>query len=275
MRVSTVDRSVDVGCPVHRMEPRQFRKRAHSGDAISDAIGVVVLDGSDGCGLRIACCSRCIGQRPARCAKSAHGLALALGCALVADSFRPVLTLTPVRTAFEHRQGCSKQTALQESARGNTIPRMNAPTPEEFTRRRLRRLFEPGWEVAELVDFHTRHKLELFSHDLTGYRDLGRLVGSAGSIDRHELERRYRQLFIATIAVEPTRARHVDTMTHAVGHLRGRVECPVRQQVRDMIEAYRQQAVDLEQVRSTLYRCAREHAVSYLVIQTYLSPETR
>ena len=36
----------------------------------------------------------------------------------------------------------------------------------------------PG--AGELVDFHTRHKLIVLSHDETAYRELGRLVAEAG-----------------------------------------------------------------------------------------------
>ncbi len=143
--------------------------------------------------------------------------------------------------------------------------------PSDLAVRRLDEFLARSWTPAQLVAFHTQHKLELFSHHVQNYRALGRLVASSGSENRDELESRYRALFLQTLEVPQTRERHVDTMSHALGHFRGRTDSATRRALRELIEQYRSGAAELDRVRCELHSSAQEHEISYLLHQTYFS----
>lgn len=151
------------------------------------------------------------------------------------------------------------------------MDRSASTPPSGAAARRLHDFLAGPWDTAHLVDFHTRHKLELFSHHVQNYRSLGRLVASAGSAGRTELESRYRALFLQTLAVPQTRRRHVDTMSHALGHLRGRADDATRRELKELIEQYSTGTVELDDVRAELCNNALTHNVQYLADQSYFA----
>jgi uncharacterized protein YbbK (DUF523 family) len=65
-----------------------------------------------------------------------------------------------------------------------------------FTFRRWRNLLADGRTPARLVEFHSRHKLLLLSHSTENYRELGRLVASAGREPTEPLFIRYQELLM-------------------------------------------------------------------------------
>src|SRR5689334_19993830 len=76
----------------------------------------------------------------------------------------------------------------------------------------LRRLFDDGWTVGDLVRFHSAHKLLVMAHSPAAYRALGSLVGSAASMARGDVERRYTEQFLAALASAPTRGTHANVL---------------------------------------------------------------
>ena len=69
-----------------------------------------------------------------------------------------------------------------------------------FAYRRLKDLFEARWSAGRLVSFHAAHKMTLLAHSTTMYRELGRLVASAGTMSKPELRRSYETLFMSTMS---------------------------------------------------------------------------
>jgi len=70
-----------------------------------------------------------------------------------------------------------------------------------FAARRLKDFFAGRWSTSGLVAFHTAHKFQLRAHSLAGYQRLGRLVASAGSLERAALRAEYERQFMDTLAV--------------------------------------------------------------------------
>jgi len=144
-----------------------------------------------------------------------------------------------------------------------------------FMYRRLRALFCGRWTVGHLVSFHTAYKLVLMAHSPQAYRELGRLVAEAKGLSRAELARRYEEELMAAMAKPATRARHTNTLQHAVGHFRQTLDRMSRRELASIIEDYRQGLIPLIVPLTLISHHARRLDVSYLLGQRYLDPELK
>jgi uncharacterized protein YbgA (DUF1722 family)/uncharacterized protein YbbK (DUF523 family) len=159
--------------------------------------------------------------------------------------------------------------------------RLTDPTLREnfiervFAYRRLVALFEPRWRPGALVRFHTAHKMSLLSHSTTAYSELGRLVAGAGSRPRAALRTEYAALFMKTLAIPATRARHTNVLHHMAGHLKKLVDEDSRAELAACIEEYRLGLVPLIVPLTLIRHYVRRHRVAYLDGQIYLEPHPR
>ena len=144
-----------------------------------------------------------------------------------------------------------------------------------FAYARLRALFERRWTVGSLVEFHTAHKLTLLSHSPEIYYGMGRLVAGAKSMGRADLEAQYRERFMEALARLATTRKHVNVLTHMLGHFKQRLDADDRAELLASIEDYRLGLVPLV-VPVTLFKHhVRRHEVEYLAGQVYLDPHPR
>ena len=144
-----------------------------------------------------------------------------------------------------------------------------------FAYARLRAFFERRWTVGGLIEFHTAHKLTLLSHSPELYYGMGRLVAGAASMGRAELETQYRSRFMEALARMATTRKHVNVLTHMLGHFKQRLDADDRAELLAGIEDYRLGLVPLV-VPITLFRHhVRRHKVEYLAGQVYLDPHPR
>jgi uncharacterized protein YbgA (DUF1722 family)/uncharacterized protein YbbK (DUF523 family) len=144
-----------------------------------------------------------------------------------------------------------------------------------FAHARLRELFHGRWTQGDLVRFHTIHKLTLLAHRPTAYTVLGRLVAGGKARGRTELRAEYTATFMDALRAMATPTRHVNVMHHMMGHFRGLLEAPAREDLLRLIDDYRAGVVPLVVPLSLLHHYAKLHAVRYLLGQTYLEPHPR
>ena len=144
-----------------------------------------------------------------------------------------------------------------------------------FAHARLRVLFDRRWTLGDLVQFHTVHKLALLAHRPSAYKALGVLVATAKSRDRAALGQEYTATFMDALRAIATPTRHVNVMHHMLGHLRGRLESPARDDMLRLIDEYRAGVVPLVVPLTLIHHYAKLHQVEYLLGQTYLEPHPR
>lgn len=144
-----------------------------------------------------------------------------------------------------------------------------------FAYRRLCDLFVPRWTPGALVAFHTAHKMSLLAHSTTAYNELGRLVARAGDLDRQDLRTRYSSLFMRTLAIPATRARHTNVLQHMAGHLKKLLDDGSRAELAASIDDYRRGLVPLVVPLTLIRHHVRVHHVKYLEGQIYLEPHPR
>ena len=144
-----------------------------------------------------------------------------------------------------------------------------------FAYHRLRTLFRGRWTLASLVRFHTAHKLILMSHAPEGYRRLGRLVAGARAIPRAQLNQRYGEEFMRTMAVIATRRRQTNVLQHMAGYFKDRLDPESKVELQSTIEDYRRGFIPLVVPITLLQHHVRVHDVEYLAGQLYLQPHPK
>ncbi|WP_315987423.1 DUF523 and DUF1722 domain-containing protein [Actinomadura sp. HBU206391] len=156
--------------------------------------------------------------------------------------------------------------------------RLNDPVLRErfveriFAHARLRELFAGGWHARELVDFHTRHKLQILAHDPARYRTAGRIVASAGARPPAETEAEYRQVFAAALATKATLGRNANALQHAFSQISEFLDDTRRHDIVARIEAYRRGLVPLCVPVALLAHHADGEGLSWVSQQSYLAP---
>ncbi|MBR8741853.1 DUF523 and DUF1722 domain-containing protein [Nocardiopsis sp. MG754419] len=141
-----------------------------------------------------------------------------------------------------------------------------------FAHARLRGLWESDWAARDLVEFHTRHKLQLMAHSPEGYRETGRIVARVGSAEREETVSAYTEAFHRALAVRSSRGKHANALQHVFGMISTLLDDSRRHDLLAGIEDYRRGDAPLSLPVALLrHHCAAED-VTWASEQTYLRP---
>ncbi len=128
---------------------------------------------------------------------------------------------------------------------------------------------------ADLVEFHTAHKLLVRAHNEAAYLRLGQLTSTAGSRPSEELLDAYQEQLFAAMATRATRKRHTNVLQHAMGYLKTFLDAGEKRELLSAIEDYRTGLLPLI-VPVTLVRFqVRAHDVEYLLGQLYFDPHPK
>jgi len=141
-----------------------------------------------------------------------------------------------------------------------------------FAYRRLSTLFRGRWSTGDLVRFHTAHKLTLMAHQPVAYSTLGRLVATAASLDRLDLQRRYTSQFMTALTALATTPRHANVLHHMLGYFKRLLDAESRAEVLDSIRQYVAGVFPLIVPLTLLAHHVRRHGIAYLSGQTYMRP---
>jgi uncharacterized protein YbgA (DUF1722 family)/uncharacterized protein YbbK (DUF523 family) len=138
--------------------------------------------------------------------------------------------------------------------------------------RRLQKLEAADAGIADLIDFHSCHKLLVQSHSPDAASRLGRLL--ANPLDRSfgELVEAYRRMIMTAMRKPVPRRRHAMVMERIMGHLRSHLDAGDRQEFRKLLGSYRRGemplVVPVTMLRHYLRRLPENHAAR----QVYLTP---
>jgi len=141
-----------------------------------------------------------------------------------------------------------------------------------FCRHRWLRLLAGRPRPADLVAFHTRHKMTLLAHDEPGYRRMGRLVAAAGSTPMPQLLQRYEEAFTTCLQTLATRRKQANVLYHLLGFLKRDLSAGDTQELVGCIEDYRRQLVPLIVPVTLLKHHFRGHPLAWVEEQVYLNP---
>ena len=242
IRLVTVKSDRDVTAPMERA----IRGRVPALDA-EHLCGYVLKKNSPSCGLeRVKIYDR-------------GGVPSASGRGLFAEALVSRFPLLPVE-----EEGRLSNPELRE----NFIERV-------FAYYRLRVLFGGRWTAASVVEFHNAHKLLLMAHSIEGYRQLGRLVAASRQLRRADLERRYSEEFMRTMALVATRRRHTNVLQHMAGYFKKTLDAESKAELQSTIDDYRLGLIPLIVPITLVRHHVRVHNVEYLAGQHYLQPHPK
>ena len=164
---------------------------------------------------------------------------------------------------------------IEEEGRLNDAHLRESFIERVFAYHRLQGLWATRWTLRSLIDFHTANKMSLLAHDEPGYRRLGRLVATGKTLARAELRERYQAGFMTTLEKPATPGRHVNVMTHMLGHFTDQLEPSACQAILDVLEDYRRGLVPLVAPLTLVRHYVHTLKVEYLLGQTYLDPHPK
>lgn len=141
-----------------------------------------------------------------------------------------------------------------------------------FALRRFRELLAEGRDRGGLVDFHSRHKLQLMAHSPDHYRSLGRLVAEARSHRPRELFETYERLFFQALRLHASIPKNTNVLQHMLGYFKKTLDPDEKQELLEVIERYRRGMFPLIVPITLVAHHVRKHSVLYLARQTYLQP---
>lgn len=211
---------------------------------LHDLSGYILKKGSPSCGMEgVKMCSP-------------QGRPLATGPGLYAGTLMAQLPELP----FEE-EGRLMDPVLRE----NFVERV-------FVYHRWQLLTAQRLTAKALVEFHTRHKFIVLAHDEKRYRELGRLVATAGRRGMAELGRTYIQLLMQVLKKPATRTRHANVLQHLFGFLKQNLNAADKRELLELINTYRRGRVPLVVPITLLRHYLRRFPAPYLSEQFYLTP---
>ncbi|HET8816436.1 MAG TPA: DUF523 and DUF1722 domain-containing protein [Pseudidiomarina sp.] len=126
-------------------------------------------------------------------------------------------------------------------------------------------------DKATLVNFHTDLKLLLLAHDQALYRALGRFVADCQTITEDSAEAYIRQVMTA-LSKPASRANHTNVLQHIQGYFKSQLSAAQKQELSDLILAYRQGEQPLLVPLTLIRHYLREYPNTYLARQRYIDP---
>ncbi len=126
--------------------------------------------------------------------------------------------------------------------------------------------------LANLITFHTRHKLLILSHSPQHYRVLGNLVARAKEIPIKELYSQYQTLLMEALRLKTTPKKNTNVLYHLMGFFKKDLSADEKQELLDIIDSYAQGYLPLIVPITLINHYVRKYRQPYLKDQYYLNP---
>lgn len=124
---------------------------------------------------------------------------------------------------------------------------------------------------AVLLDFHTKLKLLLLAHDQELYRSLGRFVADCRMVTP-DVGIDYIEQVMSALSKPASRANHTNVLQHIQGYFKTQLTTEQKQELSDLILAYRQGEQPLLVPLTLIRHYLREYPNEYLAKQSYIEP---
>ncbi|MEM7079007.1 MAG: DUF523 and DUF1722 domain-containing protein [Pseudomonadota bacterium] len=129
----------------------------------------------------------------------------------------------------------------------------------------------PDMTPGGLIAFHSAYKFLLMAHSPRIYGEVGRLLSNL----KHDFEDKrdaYIGLLLEGLSQPATRKTHANVLSHLQGYLKKRISSAERQELDEMIQAYRRAELPLLAPMAVLRHHFRRHPDDYVLGQSYLDP---
>ena len=141
-----------------------------------------------------------------------------------------------------------------------------------FALRRWREVLEQKGGRGALVDFHTRHKLLILSHNPKHYQTMGRLVAQGKSLPVKDLYLQYQSVFLEALKLKTTPKKNANVLQHMMGYFKEQLTANEKQELLEVIDLYRKEYLPLIVPITLIKHYVRKYDQPYLKEQVYLNP---
>jgi uncharacterized protein YbgA (DUF1722 family)/uncharacterized protein YbbK (DUF523 family) len=142
-----------------------------------------------------------------------------------------------------------------------------------FTLKRWVESASAGKSRGRLVDFHTRHKLLIFSHSEKHERIMGRMV--AQGVDRPSLDgiyQQYQTLLMEALHLKATPKKNANVLQHMMGYFKQQLSADEKKELQEIIDQFRLGMLPLIVPVTLISHYVRKYDQPYLKMQVYLHP---
>lgn len=126
--------------------------------------------------------------------------------------------------------------------------------------------------AAELVAFHTAHKLTLMAHRPAAVRELGDLVAHQAEHDFDALRQQYLEMLMPALQQKTTRGSNVNVLEHVMGYFKKDLSADEKAELLEVIEQYHSGLIPLIVPVTLLRHYVRKYDQDYLRQQVFLHP---
>ena len=141
-----------------------------------------------------------------------------------------------------------------------------------FALRRWRLMAAERKSLGNIVAFHTAHKLQIMSHSVKHYREMGRLVAHGKELDIQSLYDQYEAFYMQALSMKATVKKNVNVLQHMAGYFKKQLSKDEKHELQDVIEQYHQSFTPLIVPVTLFNHYIRKYDQEYLKNQYYLNP---
>jgi uncharacterized protein YbgA (DUF1722 family)/uncharacterized protein YbbK (DUF523 family) len=141
-----------------------------------------------------------------------------------------------------------------------------------FALRRWREALSKKETMADLVEFHTQHKLLILSHSEKHHRTMGKLVAAGKEMPLKELYARYEALLMEALRLKTTPKKNSNVLMHMMGYFKKQLTSDEKEELLEIIHQYRDGYIPLIVPTTLINHYVRKYSQPYLSKQTYLQP---
>ena len=141
-----------------------------------------------------------------------------------------------------------------------------------FVLKRWREMQAKKWTPADLIGFHTRHKLLLLAHSPGHYRLLGKLTARVKEIPAREQVAQYQALLLEALKLQATNKKQANVLHHILGYFKKVLSADEKQELLELIDSYRLGDLPLLGPMTLITHYVRKYGQPYLQEQYYLHP---
>ncbi len=207
-------------------------------------------------------------------------------CAFIFKKDSPSSGLYRVKVYGESGQAQKNGRGLFASALVNYFP--NLPVEEEgrlhdpalrenfieriFCYNRWKTFLKENPDYKKLIDFHSRHKLQLMAHSQKLTSKMGKLVAAGKNVPGKALLEEYQLSLLEALALRATTKKNVNVLYHIAGHFKKLITGDEKAELIELIDNYAHSLVPLIVPLTLINHYVRKYANTYLQNQTYLEP---
>jgi uncharacterized protein YbgA (DUF1722 family)/uncharacterized protein YbbK (DUF523 family) len=141
-----------------------------------------------------------------------------------------------------------------------------------FALRRWRLMAAERKSLGNIVAFYTAHKLQIMSHSVKHYREMGKLVAHGKELDIQLLYKQYESLFMQALSLQATVKKNVNVLQHMAGYFKKQLNKDEKQELQEVIEQYHNHLTPLIVPITLVNHYVRKYDQEYLKDQFYLHP---